>query len=205
MARPKNHAARRQRQAHILDAARIIFAQDGLAEARMDDIAQQCGVSKGTLYLYYKNKDDLIVGLLEALFDVLLDKLQALGALDSLTLEARLLHYGAEVVEHMEADASMMTIAYEFYAIAARRPQVRALLQDYFTNYRRVIAELLQQAIIRREIPPVDVTQSAIVFIALLEGLTLLWFTDSQQVQLRDALPHAIKQFVHSLKQEDTP
>ncbi|MCU0463299.1 MAG: TetR/AcrR family transcriptional regulator, partial [Anaerolineae bacterium] len=67
MARPLNPITQKERREQILQAARTVFAQRGLAEARMDDIAQVSGLGKGTLYLYYKTKDDLVVGLLEAL------------------------------------------------------------------------------------------------------------------------------------------
>ena len=47
------------RPAEVLTAALEIFAERGFAGARLDDIAARAGVSKGTLYLYYANKEDL--------------------------------------------------------------------------------------------------------------------------------------------------
>lgn len=45
------------RPSEILDAALIVFAQKGFAGARMEDIAVQAGVTKGTIYLYFQSKD----------------------------------------------------------------------------------------------------------------------------------------------------
>ena len=45
------------RPAEILDAALKVFAQKGFAAARMDDIAKEAGVTKGTIYLYFENKE----------------------------------------------------------------------------------------------------------------------------------------------------
>src|SRR5579871_71937 len=45
------------RPGEILDAALKVFAQKGFAAARMDDIARQAGVTKGTIYLYFENKE----------------------------------------------------------------------------------------------------------------------------------------------------
>ena len=45
------------RPAEILDAALKVFAQKGFAAARMDDIAREAGVTKGTIYLYFENKE----------------------------------------------------------------------------------------------------------------------------------------------------
>ncbi len=47
------------RPAEVLTAALEIFTERGFAGARLDDIAARAGVSKGTLYLYYANKEEL--------------------------------------------------------------------------------------------------------------------------------------------------
>ena len=44
------------RNAEILEAARKVFAQKGFTEASVEDIAQEAGLAKGTLYLYYPSK-----------------------------------------------------------------------------------------------------------------------------------------------------
>ena len=51
-----------ERPKQILDAALAVFAERGLAAARLEDIAKRAGVSKGTIYLYFANKEDLFRG-----------------------------------------------------------------------------------------------------------------------------------------------
>ncbi len=48
-----------ERPKQILDAALVEFAERGLASARLDDIAKRAGLSKGTIYLYFPNKEEL--------------------------------------------------------------------------------------------------------------------------------------------------
>lgn len=48
-----------ERPAQILDAALEVFGEQGLAGARLEEIAQRAGISKGTIYLYFEGKDDL--------------------------------------------------------------------------------------------------------------------------------------------------
>ena len=48
-----------QREDAIIEAARRTFAQRGFAKTTMAEIARQAGVADGTLYLYFKNKEDL--------------------------------------------------------------------------------------------------------------------------------------------------
>jgi len=50
----------------IIDAAEEVFADAGLHAARMDAIAARAGVSVGTLYNYFKDRESLLAGVLEA-------------------------------------------------------------------------------------------------------------------------------------------
>ncbi len=60
--RPPDKAARR---ADILKAALEVFAANGYASARLDDVARAAGVAKGTLYLYFADKQALFEGLIK--------------------------------------------------------------------------------------------------------------------------------------------
>src|SRR6185295_3888359 len=52
------------RPQEILEAALFIFAQKGFAAARMEDIGERAGVSKGTIYLYFESKEAVFKALL---------------------------------------------------------------------------------------------------------------------------------------------
>lgn len=52
------------RRNQILDAATKVFAEKGFARATIKEIARVAGVADGTIYIYFKNKEDLILGLM---------------------------------------------------------------------------------------------------------------------------------------------
>ncbi|HLG94189.1 MAG TPA: TetR/AcrR family transcriptional regulator [candidate division Zixibacteria bacterium] len=52
------------RKEEILNAAEKVFFEKGLAMATMDEIAERAELSKGTLYLYYKSKEDLYLAII---------------------------------------------------------------------------------------------------------------------------------------------
>ena len=58
-AEPRWRRLPEERPQQILDAALSVFAERGLAAARLDDIAKLAGLSKGTIYLYFPNKEEL--------------------------------------------------------------------------------------------------------------------------------------------------
>jgi TetR/AcrR family fatty acid metabolism transcriptional regulator len=49
----------------ILDAAVRVFAEKGFYGAKVSEIAREAGVADGTIYLYFKSKDDLLISLFE--------------------------------------------------------------------------------------------------------------------------------------------
>src|SRR3989304_8141317 len=68
------------RRDEILNAAQKVFFEKGLAVATMDEIAETAELSKGTLYLYYKCKEDLYLGVTMRGMQILYDKLAAVIA-----------------------------------------------------------------------------------------------------------------------------
>jgi AcrR family transcriptional regulator len=63
-----------ERPQQILDAAMEVFGDHGLANARLEDIAKRAGVSKGTIYLYFPNKEALFK---EMIRQTVIDQLEA--------------------------------------------------------------------------------------------------------------------------------
>lgn len=59
MKQPRWQRRAEDRPREICTAALDVFAEKGFAAARLEEIARQAGVSKGTLYLYFKDKEDL--------------------------------------------------------------------------------------------------------------------------------------------------
>jgi len=59
--KPSSHRPVRkpERQEQILNAAFKVFAAHGYEAARLDDVAEQAGIAKGTIYLYFRDKEQL--------------------------------------------------------------------------------------------------------------------------------------------------
>lgn len=55
------------RRSQILDAAQRVFSEQGFHRATVRDVARAAGVADGTIYIYFANKTDLLIGLLDRL------------------------------------------------------------------------------------------------------------------------------------------
>jgi AcrR family transcriptional regulator len=58
-AKPRWERRKEARPAELIAAALELFVEKGYAGTRLEDVASRAGVSKGTLYLYFENKEDL--------------------------------------------------------------------------------------------------------------------------------------------------
>jgi TetR/AcrR family fatty acid metabolism transcriptional regulator len=77
-----------QRRTEILQAALNLFSEKGFGETTVEDVAQAAGVAKGTIYLYFRSKEHLLLalkkqfmsGLVDALTDLIAEAVERLSA-----------------------------------------------------------------------------------------------------------------------------
>ncbi|MEO5619166.1 MAG: TetR/AcrR family transcriptional regulator [Candidatus Eisenbacteria bacterium] len=60
---PRWRRRKSARPGELLDAALAVFVERGYAATRLDDVARHAGVTKGTMYLYFENKEALFKGM----------------------------------------------------------------------------------------------------------------------------------------------
>ncbi len=77
MAKANKDSGTSEKRERILAAALRAFAQNGFYNTRVSEIASQAGVADGTIYLYFKNKDDLLISLFEDRMEWIIDRLSA--------------------------------------------------------------------------------------------------------------------------------
>ncbi len=102
-----------ERQEAILKAALDVFSEHGFAAARLDDVAQRAGVAKGTLYLYFPDKETLFERMLQSV------------AAPALALLAKLAE--AETVQPAAAISAILTF-FETEVIGTPREKVISLI-----------------------------------------------------------------------------
>ena len=62
----------------IINAAIKVFAGKGFFNSKVADVAREAGVADGTIYLYFKNKDDLLISLFETKMEEILQRFQGI-------------------------------------------------------------------------------------------------------------------------------
>lgn len=190
-----------ERRAQILEAAISVFSRLGFHRARMEDVALESGLAKGTLYLYYRSKDALIRALLERIFNWGRRDLEA-----SLTGEGsaseRLVELSARMSKEVERLSVLLPVWFEFYAVAARNEAVKPFVKRYFEEYRQVLASIVREGIERGEFREVDAGEVAVTVISLFEGVTLLWAFDPEAVPVGEQMEASMRLLIEGLLRE---
>ena len=71
---------RDERERLILQEGEALLVEKGYGETSMDEIATRVGVSKGTLYLHFASKEDLVLAIIEKNLRVFTDSMRALSS-----------------------------------------------------------------------------------------------------------------------------
>ncbi|MFZ1042317.1 MAG: TetR/AcrR family transcriptional regulator [Anaerolineales bacterium] len=166
-----------ERKAQILNAAEGVFTKRGFNEARMDDIAEKTGLSKGTLYLYFKSKDDLIIAILERIFQGEFRQLEHLQQ-DDISASDAMMKLTDLITKDIVSMLRLIPIIYNFLALAFRNKYVQRALKDYINHYLNILIPIIQRGIDAGEFRSVDVREVAIAAGAIIEGTMLLWVYD---------------------------
>jgi len=170
-----------ERTSQIITAAEDVFTKKGFAEARMDDIAEETGLSKGTLYNYFKSKDDLIIAILDRIFQ---REFRVFDETDFSNMNATetINIFVDTVAKDIKLMLRLMPIAYEFLALAFRNKTVQKALKVYVNRYMNILVPIIENGIASGEFKEVDPKEVAIAMGAVLEGTILIWVYDKSLV-----------------------
>ncbi len=148
-ARKQRSAARREA---ILAAALDEFSSRGFEAARLDDVAKRAGVAKGTIYLYFRDKESLFQELIRAMLTPLIGTIEALGAADmpmSVLTEQIVELFVREVYETRRKDVIRLMISE-----GRRFPKLAEFYyREVLSRIIAAVRTLLRRAAARGEVP----------------------------------------------------
>jgi len=140
---PSRQDLKLRRQEKILAAAFEVFAAHGYEAARIDDVARQAGIAKGTIYLYFRDKERLfravVRGLLQKRFDVVAGSFKGTG-------EQLLRELGSRMYSQVVRNEKVRSIVRLLIAEGGRFPQLTEIY------HREIIApgmKAVRQALLR--------------------------------------------------------
>jgi len=156
-ARPRWHRRKDARPDEILAAALEVFADRGFAATKLEDVARRAGVTKGTIYLYFENKEALFKALVRETIVPIIAQGEALA--QSFTGSARDL-FERLVREYFQlvGETSVSGIPRLMIAEAGNFPQLaRFYYEEVVTRGHRLMGSVLERGIKAGEFRRVNV------------------------------------------------
>jgi TetR/AcrR family fatty acid metabolism transcriptional regulator len=158
----------------ILRAAVKVFARKGFYAARVSEIAKAAGVADGTIYLYFENKDDVLVSLFDDRLTRLIAVLEREVATEGLGFEQRFRRVVELQLGLLDGQRDLAEV------VTVNLRQSTRLLKQYatplFTKYLDVMARLIgegqREGVVRADVAPRIVARS---LWGALDALALTW------------------------------
>ncbi len=169
----------------ILAAALKVFAQKGFYQSKVSEIARQAEVADGTIYLYFRNKDDILISLFEEEMGKVIAMMEeALSVTDD---PLRKIEIFAET--HLGMVESHREVA-EILQVEVRQSSkfMKEYKNEKFIKYLNIIAAIVAEGqargVIRSDIDP-DIAKRA--FFGALDEMSRYWVLSSKRVYTTEA------------------
>jgi AcrR family transcriptional regulator len=176
---------RDEKRMQIAHAAVEVFARQGFDRSKMDDVAREAGVGKGTLYEYYSDKEALLQEAFELLMGMYLGQFKSAVRHDTPPLET-LREVTEGVIAAMEHVGPVYKFFIEYMLYASRNPQATQALAELLESFRALAKGLFDRGVrdgtLRADL---DTTAAAAAYAAWFDGAIFHWIVLSAGPSLR--------------------
>lgn len=205
--RERKEREKERRRQQIMVAAKKVFTDKGFSKATMDDIANEAELSPGTIYLYFKNKEELYASLSLRILQYLQIRVEHVLNTPDLTPEQKLDAMMNAMYEVYEFDPLVIINMFHLQSSETLKnlsPELLAEIKELSAKSIEGLATIFQEGI--KEGVFIDKHPVALsdIFWALFSGV-VLWMTSKKIINankdyLRPTLETAYEIFKHGLK-----
>ncbi len=186
-----------QRIPQILNAAALVFSENGVDKASMAQIAKSAKLSKAAIYHYFTSKDEMIEALVRHLFEK--DQADIMGLIKSTeSAGKRLKVYAENLVQLLDNNSSLLPMLAECRVLALRNRKIKDVLKGYFQGYVSAFTTIIEQGLESSEFRShIDSKDAALSLAALIEGAVLI--SQSLDKQLHEVMSITVALFIDGL------
>jgi TetR/AcrR family fatty acid metabolism transcriptional regulator len=192
--RKKDHA----KYQRIIDAATKIFGKKGFYKAKVAEIAKEARVADGTIYLYFENKEDILISLFENQMKLVLDNMKSEISKEKDSVN-KIKRFAFTHLEFIEQNKNMAEI------IQVELRQSNRFMKEYknekFMEYLDLIEEIIQEGqekgIFKKEIIPAIAKRA---FFGALDEMSRVWvLSSSKRYDIKTAAEQISGYFLNGL------
>jgi TetR/AcrR family fatty acid metabolism transcriptional regulator len=163
----------------ILHAAIKVFSEKGFYNSRVSEIAKEANVADGTIYLYFKNKDDILISLFEEEFGKIVQNMRAAldKEKDALQKIKRFAITHLSIVSKQQELGEVMGVevrqSSKFMKEYINKPFI-----EYLNIIRSVVTEGQEKGLIRKDLTPGIMKRA---FFGALDEMARYWVLSTQK------------------------
>ena len=181
----------------ILRAATRVFAQHGFVQSQVADVARVAGVAAGTVYLYFKGKDDLLVSIFErSMSEVIAEgRAAVVGIADPAERLRRIAHLHLGRLGRDKHLAVVFQVELR-QSVKFMERFSATFLQDYLKLIRDAIADGQHGGAFRKDISPTTATK---MFFGALDEMATNWMLSRRKYDLTAEADAVVDLFINGI------
>lgn len=182
-----------EREQAFKQAALKLFSTKGYHKTTMAEVALEAGFGKGTLYWYWKSKEELYFSLVEESHNEFVDLVRRAAEIEGTALE-KLAWLGKETAElhYRERDYTKLSWKMRAEELETFTPEYVERMHENSAEIKRELQRIIEQGIEEGTIPPADPYYLACMLLGLVEGMEIQWLEDPEAFDLRKAMEMAL-------------
>jgi len=182
----------------IIDAAVIVIAENGYHQAQVSKIAKQAGVADGTIYLYFKNKEDILISVFEDKMAVFINRLQVI--VDRNETASEKLQKMIESHFKVQTDNKHLGIVTQL-ELRQSNIEVRAKINAILKGYLDLIDEILRQGVNAGDFRAnMDIRLARQCIFGTIDEVTTSWVMKDQKFDLLALAPKVYELLLNGIK-----
>ncbi|MET1013480.1 MAG: TetR/AcrR family transcriptional regulator [Paenisporosarcina sp.] len=182
----------------IIDAAVIVIAENGYHQAQVSKIAKQANVADGTIYLYFKNKEDILISVFQEKMGVFVENLQQIIQDESTSCEKLLKmidnHFRVLATDHHLAIVTQLELRQSNKDI---RLKINDVLKEYLVLLDHILIEGLENGEFNKEM---DIRLARHMVFGTIDETITTWVMNDQKYDLMKLAPKVQKLLLTGMK-----
>jgi len=200
----KEEIIQRFRRREILQAAREVFAESGFEDTTMDKIAERAGISKGTLYLYFKSKGDLLIQAIAEIMNTVYEMAERVLKADVSPLEKVKL-WISETMNYFEQNRSFFRVLQNISGkvhIESMEEEIKKLMRRPIEVY-ALVGKILEDGIKEGKLVDVSPTRLGAVLTKIIEGVLICRINDKEVRPISEDIELVYQAFINGVGRKE--
>ena len=188
-----------ERQSQIMEAAMKVITRKGFSSARIDDIVNEAGLSKGAIYHHYEGKKDLFLALIDHWETQTFPDFYSRNGKERSASDT-LRDFSEEIIKVFKTRSYVFQVEVEFWSLANQDDEIRKRSQELYEKIINLFELVIIKGIREKEFIKVDTRITAIYILSVFQGINWFCIFDDKKINAVNYIQKSIELIIKGLK-----